>query len=163
MPLQPILDVVMALVLVTLLAWRQLRWRRFDPDRALRLPIVLGGAGLVVLWRGGGTVTTLDLAFLLLELVVSIGVGLAMGSLLRFRPGPEGELEVRAGWIGAALWLVLLAARIGLDIVASAEGAPLLASVGVVLVMIGVTRAVSAVVARGRAPRSTRSLGMIDA
>jgi hypothetical protein len=162
MSIQPLIDVALALLVIAFLSWRQLGWRRFEPARALRLPIVLVAAGLLVLSRAGGTLTEADLAFLALELAVSVGVGLGMGSLLQFRRADSAWL-IRTGWLGPVLWAVLVATRIGIDLSSGALGAPLLSSPGVILLMIGGTRATAALVARSRVQRRTGSLGMIDA
>lgn len=163
MPVQPLVDSALALVVLAFLASRQLGWRRFDPAKAFRLPALLVVGGLVVLAEAGGVLTVADLALLLLELLVSLGVGLGMGSLLQFRTGPGGGMQTRTGWLGAALWAAVLGTRLGIDVFAHQLGAPLLTSPGVILLMIGLTRTVLALVARSRAPRPAPALGMIDA
>jgi hypothetical protein len=161
-PLQPLLDLATALLVVAFLSWRQLTWRRYRPSRALGLPIALVAAGVLVLSEDRGTLTPADLVLLLLELAVSVAVGLGMGSLLQFRDA-VGTRLIRTGWLGALLWAVLVTTRIGMDLSAGALGAPLLSSPGVMLLMIGGTRATAALVARTRLQRRTAGLGMIEA
>ena len=166
MSLQLLTGVLLGLLLVGLLMARQLRWRTFDPSRVFRLPVVLGAIGLIDLVRHpGATVSAVDAAFLLLELVLAAAVGAAMGRLTVFRadPGVAGRLQSRTGRPGAALWLVLIAVRVGVDLLAEQFGSHLLAATGVILVVIAVSRAVSATVARVRAPRSPAGVGMIGA
>lgn len=156
MDIDTVADILIALAVIGLLVWRQLRWRTFDPARALRLPIVVGAIGLLNLANLHGVrVTALDAALLAGELLLSIGIGAAMGRLATFRMAPDGSgsLQTRTGWAGAALWAVLIAVRIGFDAVGGALGAHLLTRTGIILVLLGASRATAALVTRAREPR----------
>ena len=102
-------------------------------------------------------VTTTDLGLLAIELVLSLGVGALMGRLAVFRadPADRAVLQARTGWAGVSLWIVLIAVRIGLDLTAHALGASFVASTGVVLILLAVTRGTSALVTRARAAQRT--------
>ena len=156
MQLSSLATVVLALGAVALIVSRQLRWRAFDPAKALRIPAVLGGLGALQLatTSGGARLSPLDALLLAAGLAVSLGVGAAMGRLTAFRTDPAvpGRLQSRTGALGASLWLVLIAGRIGLDLAAGAAGSALLTSSGTILVLIAVSRATAALIARGRAP-----------
>src|SRR4051794_2162007 len=158
-PVHVLASVLLGLVIVGMLMARQIRWRAFDPSRAFRLPLLLALVGLIPLVRSAATATTVDLSFLLLELVLAAGVGLAMGRLTTFRrdPAAPGTLQVRTGWFGASLWLVLIAVRLGVDAVADSLGAHLLTSTGVILIVIAASRATRSVIVLGRAPHNLRS------
>lgn len=155
MHIESILTPLIALAVVGLMVYRQLRWRAFTPAGALRLPIVLGAIGILNLaGLKGVTVTSLDGTLFAIELLVSIGIGAAMGRLSVFRGAPDGSgaLQTRTGWIGAALWVVLIAVRIGFDVVGASLGAHLLTQTGVILVLLAASRATAALVTRAREP-----------
>jgi len=155
MSIQSLAEILLAVAIVALLAYRQLRWRDFDPARVLRLPIVLGGIGLVSLaGTKGATVTAVDATLLAVELLLSVGIGAIMGRLTVFRPDPDGSgaLQTRTGWWGASLWLALIAVRIAFDVVGAGLGAHLLTQTGVILVLVAASRATAALVVRAREP-----------
>lgn len=155
MDLHSIVTPLIALAVIGLLIWRQLRWRDFDPARVLRLPIVLGAIGLLELANlHGAIVTAIDGTLLAIELLMSIGIGAAMGRLAVFRSAPNGSgaLQTRTGWVGASLWIVLIAVRIGFDVLGSSLGAHLLTQTGVILVLLAASRATAALVIRAREP-----------
>jgi hypothetical protein len=156
MSIQSIAEVLLALVVVGLLIYRQLRWRDFDPARVFRLPIVLGAIGLISLANlKGATITEVDAGLLVVELLLSVGIGALMGRLAVFRPDPSGNgmLQTRTGWAGASLWIALIAVRIAFDAVGASMGAHLLTQTGVILVLVAVSRATAAFVTRAREPR----------
>lgn len=148
----------LALAVVALLILRQLRWTRFDAARALRLPIVLGALGLVEVATSARTetLTAADLTLLAAELAVALAVGAGMGRLTVFRLSPTstGTWETRTGWLGAALWLVLVVVRIGISTAGPALGAHVAAASGVSLVLLAATRGTTALIARSRAPQA---------
>ena len=88
MTVQLLTNMLIGLAIVGFLV-RRLRWRAFDPARALRLPIILAAIGALSFSRlGSQSGTTTDLAFLVLELAISVGIGAAMGRLTTFRTDP---------------------------------------------------------------------------
>ncbi|WP_434769800.1 hypothetical protein [Curtobacterium flaccumfaciens] len=158
MSVQLLANVLIGLALVGLLAYRQATWRFLDPARIWRGPLVMAIVGVVVLAQTTTTVTTTDVVFLGLEALLTVGVGLAMGAMTRFRtvttPHAKGRtLQSRTGWLGAALWLVLIAARIGLDVLGGHLGAHLLTSTGTILLVLALNRAARALVVDQRIPR----------
>lgn len=163
MSTQLIANAVIGLVLVGFLAYRQATWRTLDPARVWRAPLVLGLVGVVVLAQSAATVTTLDVLFLGIEALLAVAVGLAMGSMTRFRvtttPDDHGRtLESRTGWAGAGLWLLLVAVRIGLDVVGGHLGAHLLTSTGAILLVLALNRAARALVVDQRVPRAASGM-----
>ncbi|PZF62221.1 hypothetical protein DEI92_01595 [Curtobacterium sp. MCBD17_034] len=160
MTLQAIGNIALGLALVAFLMYRQTTWRRVDPTRVWRMPVVLAGVGVLSLTHSGvARVGTVDVALLVVELVLSAAVGAVMGTMTRFRtvdadrPGRPSSLEARSGWTGAALWLVLVLVRVGIDVLGSQLGAVLLTSTGVVLLGIAANRAARAFVIDRRIPR----------
>jgi hypothetical protein len=161
MNIQDFADIVIGLGLVCFIAYRQMTWRYVDPSNVWRMPIILGIIGLVTLANSGGKVTPTDIVFLGIEALIAIGVGLTMGRLTTFRvaptPGPKGDtMQSRTGGWGAGLWVVLIAVRVGLDVLGAHLGAELLTSTGAILLMLALNRAARAVVIDQRLPRGNR-------
>jgi hypothetical protein len=158
MNIQDLADIVIGLGLVCFIAYRQMTWRYVDPSNVWRMPIILGIIGLVMLANSGARVTPTDVAFIGIEALIAVGVGLTMGRLTMFRvapkPGPKGDMmQARTGRWGAALWIVFIAVRIGFDVLGAHLHAELLTSTGMVLVMLAVNRAARALVIDQRLPR----------
>lgn len=162
MPTQLLINGVIIIAVVVLVAYRQMTWRAVDPGRMWRLPLILGVVGLVVL--GGQTklqsLTGIDIAVVLVELVISLGLGALMGAIATIRPLTDDgirlyqqahagdrrpslspvTLETRTGWLGLVLWVVLIGVRIGVDVLAGMVGSTLAASTGMILIMVAANR-----------------------
>ncbi|MEN0101768.1 MAG: hypothetical protein AAGC90_02485 [Curtobacterium sp.] len=163
MSVQLIANIVIGLALVGFLAYRQATWQYLDPARIWRGPLVMAVIGVVVLAQTKATITTTDIVFLGIEALISVGVGLAMGTMTRFRtvstPDDKGRtIQSRTGWYGAGLWFVLIAVRVGLDVVGGTMGAHLLTSTGAILLMLAINRAARALVIDQRIPGRTRGM-----
>jgi len=168
MSVQLLANIVIGIALVAFLGYRQATWQYLDPSRIWRTPLVMAVVGVVVLAQSAATVTTADVVFLGIEALVTIAVGLTMGSLTRFRtvatPDRKGRtLQSRTGALGAVLWIVLIAVRVGLDVVGGHFGAHLLTSTGTILLVLALNRAARALVVDQRIPRSagTAARGMM--
>jgi hypothetical protein len=164
--LQYILDGVLIVAAVAFICYRQMTWRPVDPARLWRMPLIMGvvGAGIIVTGDKGVELGTADIAALALELVVSLGIGALMGAIAHFRPmSPEARAayaakrgdgadasvvryQSRTGWVGLALWVVMIGVRVGLDLAAQHFGAHALTSTGVILLVIAANRAARAAV-----------------
>jgi len=161
MSVQLVANILIGVALVVFLGYRQATWQYLDPARIWRTPLVMGIIGVVVLAQGTATATTTDVVFLGIEALVSIGVGLTMGSITRFRtvatPDSKGRtIQSRTGGLGAALWIVLIVVRVGLDVLGGHLGAHLLTSTGTILLMLAINRAARALVVDQRIPRGDR-------
>ncbi|GAA4177836.1 hypothetical protein [Gryllotalpicola koreensis] len=162
--LQYILDAVLGVAVIAWICYRQMTWRVVDPARMWRGPLIFAiiGAGIIVTGSKTITLGATDIALLALELVVSLGVGATMGAIAHFRllsperaaayeakrrPGRNGEAlpaleyESRTSWVGVALWIVLIAVRVGIEIFARHLGAEATASTGVILLVLAANRA----------------------
>jgi hypothetical protein len=162
MSVQLVANVLIGIALVVFLGYRQATWQYLDPTRIWRTPLIMAVIGVVVLAQTKATVTTTDVVFLGIEALITIGVGLTMGRITRFRtvgtPDSKGRtLQSRTGALGAVLWIVLLAVRVGLDVLGGHLGAHLLTSTGTILLVLALNRAARAVVLDGRIPRGGRS------
>jgi len=172
MTTQTLLDIVIGVALLCWIGYRQLTWTAVAPERMWRMPAILAIIGVITLFQSGtgDTISAGDLGILAIETVVSIGLGAVMGLMAHFRPIREQTLaafhandrgrsltvptiETRTGWIGLALWLVLIAARIGGEVYAHATHSTLLMSTGVILLTVALNRAARIVVITQRAAR----------
>jgi len=143
-------DILLGILLLGLVGYRQTTWRPVNIAQMWRMPLVFALVGAVMTVQTSQALSGLDLAFLVVELVVSLGVGAWMGAIARFRPLPGPRVvgrggialyESRTGWIGLALWLLVIAARVGLDMLAMRLGAHAAATTGVILLMVAANRA----------------------
>ncbi|MEA9985574.1 MULTISPECIES: hypothetical protein [Subtercola] len=171
MTFQLLANAAIIIAAVAFLGFRQLAWRPVVTSRLWRLPVVLGIIGVVTLANASSplALSTLDISLLIIEVVVSLGVGAAMGVIARFRPisaadqaryhangkpgDPVPNLESRTGWVGFALWAVFIVVRIGLDVWATQAGSQLATSTAVILVMIAANRAARGAVVAARVIR----------
>jgi hypothetical protein len=148
MDLQIIGNVLLALVILAVVAYRQTTWRPAVPGALLRAPLIMGVVGVFLLVQQHILLTGLDVAVLVVELVVSLGVGAWMGAIAHFRRLPStagaSAYETRTGWWGLALWLVVIAVRIGIDVVATGLGAHAATTTGVILLLLAANRAARA-------------------
>ncbi|MEO6117027.1 MAG: hypothetical protein ABIP33_11635 [Pseudolysinimonas sp.] len=171
MTIQNLLSIVLGIALIVWIIYRQLTWTPVVPERMWRMPAILAIIGVVELIQGNAfaRVRGTDVAILAIELVISVGLGAAMGALAHFRPmsddanrayaaknaarvsGVLPAVETRNGWFGLALWLVLIAARVGAEFWAHSVGSALLMSTGVILLVVALNRAVRILVITQRA------------
>ncbi len=157
-----IADAILVLVAIGWIGYRQMTWRVVDPSRMWRMPVVLAvvGAGILVTGDKASILTPIDVTALAVELVVGLGIGAVMGAIAHFRPlssaaieayeahrrdgrgvGAAVAYESRTGWVGLALWFVMIAVRVGLDVAAAHLGAAEVVSTGVILLIIAANRA----------------------
>jgi hypothetical protein len=158
-------EALLGVALVVWIVFRQMRWTAVDIGRMWRMPLILGGVGVITLVTSGGTkaLTAADLGLLALELGVALVTGALMGMVAVFRPISEKALagwrsrrrsddtaepttESRTGWIGLALWVVMIAVRVGLGFWGHSLGSALAESSGVILLVLAVNRAVRTLV-----------------
>ncbi|MGN8049320.1 hypothetical protein ACTJKO_06480 [Curtobacterium sp. 22159] len=161
MSVQLVANILIGIALVVFLGYRQATWQYLDPTRIWRTPVIMAIVGVVVLAQTAATITTTDVVFLGIEALITIAVGLTMGRITRFRtvgtPDSKGRtLQSRTGLLGAVLWIVLLAVRVGLDVLGGHLGAHLLTSTGTILLVLALNRAARAVVLDQRIPRGDR-------
>ncbi|TQS42642.1 hypothetical protein [Cryptosporangium phraense] len=155
------LDIALGLALLAYIVSRQLRWIPVDTSKMWRMPLILGIAGLFQLAGHRTAVTTADVTILVLSAILAVASGVAMGTTARFRPittiparpsrdGTMPTVESRVGWVGVGLWFGLIGSRIALDLVGTHFGATFATSVGVILLIVAVNRAVRTLVFSAR-------------
>ena len=155
---------VVALGVIVWVIYRQMTWQLVTPSRMWRMPIILALIGVVELAqvKGVTTVSGLDLAILGGELLLALVIGAAMGVMARFRTRPQRASDVssrrsdgapgswspentvvesRTGGWGAALWIVMIAVRIGIEFGArEIDTSALIRLIGIVMLVIAANR-----------------------
>jgi hypothetical protein len=178
MTIQTVANVLIGLALVCWICYRQLTWRPVSFARMWKMPAVLGIVGVVMLsqLKSAHTLNGLDIAVLVIELVISLAIGALMGQIAVIRPldreaalayasrrssrrasryGSQADadlpaFETRTGWWGLALWIGMIALRIGIDVVATELGAAFASATGVILIMVAANRVARAFVIAAR-------------
>ena len=153
MTLQTLGNAILILVLIGWIGVRQMTWRPVVVSRMWRTPVILAVVGAVLLVQQvkPATITPLDIAVLAGELVISLGLGAWMGRIAHFRrypqPVPAGRdgrdlavYESRTSAWGLALWLLVVAVRVGVDVLAAQAGSHLAAATGVILLVFAANR-----------------------
>lgn len=88
MTIQTLANILIGVALVGWIVYRQLTWRIVSVSRMWRLPLIMAGVGVVMLaqTKDAHRISAMDLAVLIVELVISLGVGALMGRIAVFRP-----------------------------------------------------------------------------
>jgi hypothetical protein len=176
MNISNVADILIAAAVVCWIIYRQFTWQLANAGKLWRMPVIVGIIGVIMLTQTKSltSVRPLDLVILAGELVISIALGAVMGSLARFRSRPQSAndvrdrrgvsvrqhdpsitvVESRTGVLGAALWIVLIAVRVGIELaVAHYYPSALLASTGTILLVVAANRAARAFVVLNRLDR----------
>ncbi|GAB3403888.1 hypothetical protein GCM10027515_15140 [Schumannella luteola] len=172
MTAQNLISIALGLALVVYIGYRQSTWQNLTARSNWLMPAILGvvGLGLLVKSTPAAAFTAQGLGLLLLELALSLAIGVVMGVITRFRSvdghvvdrrGQVIEWQTRTGWVGAALFFALIAVRIGIDVWAGSMGfGALVASTGAILLVIGANRLVRAGVIQMRLARHQELTGV---
>lgn len=175
MNISTISDILIALAVLCWIIYRQFTWQLASPSRLWRTPAIIAIVGLIMLAQTKSLTAVTPTALLILagELVLTLGLGAIMGSLAKFRTRPQRAsdlrqrssvpvdfdpsitvTETRTGGLGAALWLVLIVVRVGIELLTTHYfPSALLASTGTVLLVIAANRAARALVVTLRMER----------
>lgn len=166
MTVQTLGNAVLILLLIGWVGYKQLVWRPVVVARMWRGPAIFAivGAVLLVQQVKPTQLTALDLAVIVGELLLSLGIGAWMGSIARFRPLPQpvatgkdgrdiAVYESRTGVLGLMLWVAVIAVRIGVDVVAAQAGSHLAAATGAILLVFAANRAARTAVFAARLDR----------
>ncbi|MBS1697224.1 MAG: hypothetical protein JST25_02335 [Actinobacteria bacterium] len=174
MNLSALSNVLLILLVVGVIAVRQMTWRPVRGSRDWLLPGLAAVIGLALLLPSldGRALGPIDLVAFVIELAIAIALGVWMGVIAHIRPlesragrAPEpagrplraaqavAAFETRTGAWGLALWLVLIGVRVALTFVFESLGSHLGVSTGLILVMLAANRAVRIVVLHHRVLR----------
>jgi hypothetical protein len=168
-------DIVIALAVLCWIIYRQFTWQLVSPSRLWRMPAVIAIIGVIMLaeTKSLTSVKPIDLLILAGELVLALGLGAIMGTLARFRTRGQRASDIRqrsgvpvdfdpsitvtesrTGALGAALWVILIAVRVGIELLtAHYFPSALLASTGTILLVVAANRAARALVITMRMER----------
>ncbi|MFP3466318.1 hypothetical protein [Leifsonia sp. SIMBA_070] len=171
MSIQTLANAVLIVLLIGWVGYRQLTWRPVVVSRMWRFPAILAVVGVVLIGQQTkpAQVTPLDLAVIAGELLLSLAIGAWMGAIAHFRRLPEpiaagrrpGEVAVyesQTGVLGLVLWVVVVAVRIGVDVLATQAGAHLVAATGVILLVFAANRIARTAVFAARLDRHAAAL-----
>jgi tellurite resistance protein TehA-like permease len=175
MNISTVVDIIIALAVVCWIIYRQLTWQLVNPSRLWRMPIIIAIVGLIMLAQTKSltAVKPVDLLILVGELILALGLGAIMGTLAKFRTRPQRASDVRqrsgvpvdfdpavtvteskTGGLGAALWIILIALRVGIELLTTHYfPSALLASTGTILLVVAANRVARAVVVGVRMER----------
>lgn len=171
MNLSLISNVLLILVVIGVIAVRQMTWRSVLGSRDWMLPGIAAAIGTALLLQSmnGSTPGIIDVVAFVVEAVIAVAIGVAMGLIARIRPIERAEAapavggasarelaraaaryETRTGAWGLALWVVMIAVRVGLSFAFASFGSHLGASTGLILLMISANRAARVLVLHAR-------------
>jgi hypothetical protein len=168
MNISTVTDILVAIAVLGWIIYRQFTWQLATPSRLWRMPAIIAIAGVVMLAQTKSltNIKPVDLLILAGELVLTIGLGVIMGSLAKFRTRAQRATDVkqrsgvavdfdpsitvtetRTGALGAALWIVLIAVRVGIELLtAHYFPSALLSATGTILLVVAANRAARALV-----------------
>lgn len=131
---------ILALGLVVMIIAQQLRGQRVRASRVIGLPLALTAFGLFTISRGTGHVTGVDEAFLVVDVLLAVGIGLWQGRLIDLQRRADGHSWLQMTRPGLWLWGALVATRVLVMLLAHAAGATFAASSAPLLLMLGLNR-----------------------
>jgi hypothetical protein len=175
MNISTVADILIAIAVLCWIIYRQFTWQLASPSRLWRMPAIIAIVGVVMLAQTKSltAVKPVDLLILAAELVLALAIGALMGSLAKFRTRAQRAsdirqrsgvpvefdpsttvTETRTGAFGSALWLVMIAIRVGIELLTVHYfPSALLASTGTILLVIAANRAARALVVSVRMER----------
>ncbi|MCW0212915.1 MAG: hypothetical protein OJJ54_06125 [Pseudonocardia sp.] len=115
-------QLLLVALLVGWVLYRQVTGRFASPAAAVRLPLILTALGLLTLLGGHPQVTPWALGLVVLDLVLTAGLGLVRGAAVMLTER-DGFLYQRGGGPAVALWVVTIGVRIGVGVLAAHTGA----------------------------------------
>lgn len=160
-----VFTIVLDVVVVALILYRQRRVRRIPPHLSLRLSVVLGVVGLIQLvgYAGSHHLSAAVVGVLTLSLVVG-AVGMGAVRAVTVRIWRMGEAVLRQGtWLTIGLWAVSLGLHFGADWWIRALHGPTGVTIAGLLLWLGITYGVQRAVVHRRAEHLLALDGAIDA
>lgn len=143
---------------VLFLIGRQFVWRQLKDRPQWRAGVILGIVGVVLVLQQpeliSAPLTAADLGMMVLECAVSFGIGILMGKMTVYRVVGD-QVELRTPPIGILLWVVFIAVRIALVMLADGSGAVIAASGSFILISLAFNRLARGFVIEGQRARHT--------
>lgn len=110
-------------LLAVFIIWRMRRRIRPAPVRPMRsliyVVIVIVGSGLGLAGHYRELLTPLGAILIPVMLAAGVGLGVLLTSTMNFYDGPEGELWMSGGVVFIAIFIAVLALRVGVSLAAS--------------------------------------------
>ena len=166
MTTQTLTNAIVILLLICWVGYRQMTWRPVSIAKMWRFPAIMSVVGVVLIVQQvkPSAVTLLDIAVVAGELVLSLAVGAWMGAIAHFRPlespvqlGSDARYiasyESRTGVLGMVLWVLVIAVRVGVDVLASMAGSHLVTATGIIFLVFAANRAARTAVYAARLER----------
>lgn len=166
MSVQTLGNAVLIVLVIGWIGYRQMTWRPVSIAKMWRFPAIAAVVGVVLLVQQvkPSSLTPLDLVVVVAELVISLAVGAWMGAIAHFRPlaapvqlGKDARYvavyESRTGVLGLVLWVVVLAVRVLMDVVAGMAGSHLAEATGIILLVLAANRVARTAVFAARLDR----------
>ncbi|WP_348788710.1 hypothetical protein [Leifsonia sp. NPDC080035] len=166
MSVQTLGNAILIVLAIGWIGYRQMTWRPVSIAKMWRLPAIAAVVGVVLLVQQvkPSSLTPLDFVVVVVELVISLGVGAWMGAIAHFRPLAQpvrlgkddrytATYESRTGVLGLVLWVVVIAVRVGVDVLAGVAGSHLAASTGVIVLVLAANRVARTAVFAARLDR----------
>lgn len=152
-PWIPIVDVLLVIVILALILFRQLSWRRLSRMVRVAVVIIVLGTMLLPLQLGDAEISwSAAIVAIVLIVIVSLVGGWVMGRFAEVATGPDGQVRMRGGWLGVVLWIGFIALRIGMDLgLAAVVSSEMARASGLLLISIGLARLTSTRIAARRA------------
>jgi hypothetical protein len=145
------LTILLVVAAVGYVLWSRMQGRPLKLRRMLVLPAVLVVLGIVDLTGSSAPhLTSKDIAFLVISVVLSVVLGAARGATIELYP-QQGELWQRYRRSTVALWIALIAAKLILIGIASAAGASAGSGTSTLLLTLGVSLLAEAAIVAPRA------------
>ena len=166
MTTQTLTNAIVILLLICWVGYRQMTWRPVSIAKMWRFPAIMSVVGVVLIVQQvkPSAVTLLDIAVVAGELVLSLAVGAWRGAIAHFRPLPSpvqlgndaryiASYESRTGVLGMVLWVLVIAVRVGVDVLASMAGSHLVTATGIIFLVFAANRAARTAVYAARLER----------
>ncbi len=152
-PWIPIVNVLLVIVILALILFRQLSWRRLSRMVRVAVVIIVLGTMLLPLQLGDAEISwSAAIVAIVLIVIVSLVGGWVMGRFAEVATGPGGQVRMRGGWLGVVLWIGFIALRIGMDLgLAAVVSFEMASASGLLLISIGLARLTSTRIAARRA------------
>lgn len=149
------MNVIVGVLVVGLVVARQVQVRRVKEDSAAKLVLILGVIGVVDTAQAlhGHALGAATIGLFAVELALAAGLGAARAASTQVWRDRDGVAWRRGNWVVVGLWVVSLAAHLGLD--AAVDHASGVSGLGTssVLLYLAVTLGVQRELVRSRAAR----------
>jgi hypothetical protein len=145
------LTIVLAVAALGYVLWSRTQGQPLEAKRLLVLPAVLTVIGVTDLTGSSAPhLTPKDIAFLVVTVAISVVLGAARGATIELYP-KRGELWQRYRPNTVALWIVLVATKLVLTVIAGAAGASAGGGTKTLLLSLGVSLLAEAAIVAPRA------------